>query len=1058
VFERLRRHPLLTFLTLLLGAAGVALTLFLASFELNDHRSQLQARLQEALQRPVKIGAIHFTLRYGLSLDLSAVAIGTPEDATSLNVDHLLLRLRLAPLLRRQLSFSSVLVDGAQLRIVKPAEEAAAAPPTAAPERMNALIELLRRTNINTLILRQGSATIRTGDQHYQLDKIDLELRHIAFLAPITVAAVGEVHVGAVRALWQLSGDIEAASADDPWQATRFDLTLGIKGVDLARLPKALGSKAKNFRLNGAANLSLRTYGAPATGLTFALRAEGQDFSLVLPDLYQAPLLAQEAEIKGIWQSGTPGIPGTIRALLLRLDTLNLRGEVVLPTAETPLLATLSIPDTPLAHLGPFIPDSTLPLLAAALRGAEVSGSAGMEKIALRWSQAKGMHCDNARFYLHAGRFTHQGVGLVENAEGEGSWQEETLTIKSMAATLLGGRSTGDGTMIFPAHGETLFDLKISSTAQAEALLPLLPALWQEKLQANGPLSFSGKISGTPSRLLLDLQSRFESAAVRFNNIPLKQAGEVGELLILGAIDFSGLELSHGRLLLPFAAARANGHLALDASGSYTLACDVSHLRIEKLPPFLAVQKELQGHGEVELHLDLSGDQKGLKNLRGSGEYRNLGMHLWDAVAEVHGGNGRMLLSREGIDFPAISGFVGRSPLRASAALTWLPEFQLILDLNLAKTRAADLVFKSPHKTFAAIQGRLVISGTAILFEQIAAEIAQGTRAVVNGHLTYTPASLVLDIVASQGDIAGIIALWQDGEKHAPRPHRSANAPPLTIDITTKIAAGDLFGVTFEDAAGTITLRDGALRIEPLRLKIGSGSASVAIATGPLEAEHPWLRVVGEGEQIDAAQVQKQLLGRQGSISGTLASTFVLQGELGRFLPTCNGNVDLLLDKGLLRGFTSISRALALFNVGKILTFNLPDVANDGLLFDQIKGNLTFTNGVVTSDDLALASPAFDMAFVGKADLAKDRLDFIIGVKPLQTVDKVLTSIPLAGWILTGQKKAFVIANFHVTGSSQDPKVEAIPFSSLSDMAVGIFKRTFGLPGKIVGDVKDLFR
>jgi uncharacterized protein YhdP len=105
-----------------------------------------------------------------------------------------------------------------------------------------------------------------------------------------------------------------------------------------------------------------------------------------------------------------------------------------------------------------------------------------------------------------------------------------------------------------------------------------------------------------------------------------------------------------------------------------------------------------------------------------------------------------------------------------------------------------------------------------------------------------------------------------------------------------------------------------------------------------------------------------------------------------------------------------------------------------------------------------VASPAFDMAFVGKADLAQDRLDFIIGVKPLQTVDKVLSNIPVAGWILTGEKKAFVVANFHVTGSSQDPRVEAIPFSSLSDMAVGIFKRTFGLPGKIVDDVKDLFK
>ena len=1058
MLERLRRHPLLTFLTLFLGAAGVALTLFLYSFDLNDYRSQLQARLQETLQRPVQIGAIHFALRPGLSLDLHDAAIGAPEDATSLVVDHLVLRLRLAPLLQRQeLSFSSVLLEGARFRIVKPAGGSETVPPEAAPARMSTLLDLLRRTSITTLILRNGSATIMAGERRYDLDQIDLQLHNIALLAPITVAAAGELRVGNLRAPWQLAGNIEVASAEAPWQEARLNLTLGIKKLNLAQLPQALGQEAKNYRLSGTTNLNLRTEGAPASGLSFTVRAESEDFSLALPAYYQAPLRVQEAVLGGVWQSGAPG---TIRELLLRLDTFSLLGEAVLPTAPgAPLVATLSMTDAPLARLGQLVPDRTLPLLATALRGPEVSGSVGLKKIELRWAAATGLHLTSVRGHLRDGRFTLKGIGLVESAEGDGAWAEDALTIKNVQATLLGGRSAGAGNIAFSRQEEPRFNLQITSTALAEALTPLLPAVWQSKLQANGPLSFTGKVGGTPSRLLLDLQSRFAAAAVRFNNIPLKQAGEVGELLILGAAGSSGLELSHAHLLLPFGEARAFGRLALDSSGSYTLVCDISNLLIEKLPPFLPVQKKLQGSGEVDLRLDLSGDQSGLKSLQGSGEFRKLGLHLWAAVANLHDGKGRMLLSREGIDFPAISGHLGLSPVRASAELKWLPEFKLTLDLDLANTRAADLVFKSPKKTFAAIQGRLIISAKELLFEKIAAEIADETKALINGHLTYTPASLVLDIVASRGDIAGIIALWQGGEKPAPSAAAtSPTPPPLSGDITTKIATGDLYGVTFRNASGTIVLRDGALSIEPLRLEIGAGSASVTIATGPLRNEHPLLKVSGQAEKIDAAQVQKQLLRRQGSISGTLASTFSLQGEIGRFLPTCNGNVNLHLNQGLLRGFTSISRALALFNVGKILTFNFPDVARDGLLFERISGNLTFTDGVMRSEDLAVTSPAFDMAFVGKADLAQDRLDFIIGVKPLQTVDKVLSNIPVAGWILTGEKKAFVVANFHVTGSSQDPRVEAIPFSSLSDMAVGIFKRTFGLPGKIVDDVKDLFK
>lgn len=1057
MFERLRRHPVITLFTLLFAATAVALTLFLYSFDLNDYRSQLQTSLQATLKRPVQIGAIHFALRHGLSLDLSDAAIGAPEDATSLVVDHLLLRLRIAPLLQQQqLSFSSILLEGAQLRIVMPAGESAAEPTETATERMNSLIDLLHRTNISTLLLHNGSVTVMAGTERYALDKIDLQLHNIAFQTPISIAASGELSSGALRSPWHLAGEVEAAGASVPWQSTRIDLTLGVKELDLAHLPFAKGKEGQTFRPGGMSTLTLRAHGAPASGLTFELRAAGKDLSLALPTLYRAPLQAQEVALAGIWQSGEPG---TIRNLLLRLDTLPLRGEVVLPTQEMPLVATLAVPDAPLKLLGPWIPDRTLPRLAATLRSPEAGGSVGMDKIQLRWSTATGLHLDNARLHLRDGRFTLKEIGLVENATGDGEWTKGVLTLKSAEATLLGGKSAGAGNITFPRQGEPLFNLEITSTALAEALTPLLPAVWQKKLLANGPLSFSGKVNGTPSRLLIDLQSRFNAATVRFNNIPLKEAGDVGELLILGAASSSGLELSHARLLLPFAEARANGRLALDSSGGYTLACDIKNLLIEKLPPFLPVQEKLQGRGEVELRLDLNGDQSGLKSLQGSGEFRKLGMHLWSAVANLHDGSGRMLLSREGIDFPAISGLLGLSPMRANATLKWLPEFKLTLNLDLAKTRAADLVFKSPKKTFAAIQGRLVISSTEILFEKIAAEIADETKALINGRLIYTPASLALDIDASQGNIAGIIALWQDGEKPAqsaaPNP---AGTPPLSADISIAIATGDLYGITFQNASGMMTLRDRALRIEPLRLEIGAGSARVAIATGPLREEHPWLKISGQMDKIDAAQVQKQLLGHRGSLSGTLTSTFALQGEIGRFLPTCNGNVNLRLNQGLMRGFTSISRALALFNVGKILTFDFPDVARDGLLFDRIKGNLTFTDGVVRSDDLAVSSPAFDMAFVGKADLAKDRLDFVIGVKPLQTVDKVLSSIPLAGWILTGEKKAFVIANFHVTGNSQDPRVEAIPFSSLSDMAVGIFKRTFGLPSKIVNDVKELFQ
>jgi hypothetical protein len=72
--------------------------------------------------------------------------------------------------------------------------------------------------------------------------------------------------------------------------------------------------------------------------------------------------------------------------------------------------------------------------------------------------------------------------------------------------------------------------------------------------------------------------------------------------------------------------------------------------------------------------------------------------------------------------------------------------------------------------------------------------------------------------------------------------------------------------------------------------------------------------------------------------------------------------------------------------------------------------------------------------------------------KPLGTVDKVVTRLPIAGWILGGEEKALITAQFKVTGSGEKPKVEAIPITAISKGVLGIFQRTLGLPLRLIED------
>ena len=112
----------------------------------------------------------------------------------------------------------------------------------------------------------------------------------------------------------------------------------------------------------------------------------------------------------------------------------------------------------------------------------------------------------------------------------------------------------------------------------------------------------------------------------------------------------------------------------------------------------------------------------------------------------------------------------------------------------------------------------------------------------------------------------------------------------------------------------------------------------------------------------------------------------------------------------------------------------------------------------MTTNDMHILSEAMNMSMTGTKNLINDTVDFDVGVMPLRTVDKVITNIPIAGWILAGEEKALISAQFKIKGPSADPDVSAVPISSVSDTVFGILKRTIGLPIKLIKDFDNLTR
>ncbi len=185
-------------------------------------------------------------------------------------------------------------------------------------------------------------------------------------------------------------------------------------------------------------------------------------------------------------------------------------------------------------------------------------------------------------------------------------------------------------------------------------------------------------------------------------------------------------------------------------------------------------------------------------------------------------------------------------------------------------------------------------------------------------------------------------------------------------------------------------------------------------------------------------------------ISGRVhVSKVELRGEGDQFSEikeTLNGSFKFELESGAIERANILSKIFSLLNITQYFKGRLPDLKTRGLPFYRILADVHVENGVASTDDLLVDSEAMRITAFGKVDLVRNLIDARIGVHPLITVDAVLSSVPVAGYILTGKDKAFVSFVYAVSGSLDHPKIEAIPVRSLGERFLGIIQRILETP------------
>jgi uncharacterized protein YhdP len=123
---------------------------------------------------------------------------------------------------------------------------------------------------------------------------------------------------------------------------------------------------------------------------------------------------------------------------------------------------------------------------------------------------------------------------------------------------------------------------------------------------------------------------------------------------------------------------------------------------------------------------------------------------------------------------------------------------------------------------------------------------------------------------------------------------------------------------------------------------------------------------------------------------------------------------------------------------------------HSGFPYSTITSTFTIRDSVVTFNDFHLNSNSLQISAVGQYLIRTHYIDMIMGIEPLQTFDKTISQIPIVGWILTGEKGAFIVINLHVLGPVDDPSVTSKAAGSLTKSVADSLLRILKLPRDLI--------
>ncbi|MBP1727921.1 MAG: AsmA family protein [Deltaproteobacteria bacterium] len=1057
----------LTVVLLLLTAGYLLMSRMIT---LDTYKEEILAELGKALNRPVAYTSGRFTFSFGPAFSFKDVIVKEPDgSATFVTASSLTCRIALLPLLRKQIVVHGIIAEKPVIRLERFQDGT-----------LN-ISDLLKTSGGSGVPLRVEDIRLKDGDitlvdrlpQQEQLitrfTRVDMSLDNFGRSKKIGIKLTTHLAGGASGTI-SLHGKLQLPTKGTPLDQSTLDAKIATKELDLGHYWSYYREYVPFKKISGVLDMDSEFHGKltefNASG-KMALSSLRFDYQPV----FKAPLSPKILKMKYSMEMNKADID--IKAVEINIDGTTINGSCAIRdyrSTDPRITAQAVTSNFDLARFQQYIPYGIIVRHVADWIEQHIKGGIyhlidgrldGKVSQILHMEQGENFNVLYIQAGVEKGVVSYgNAVPTFNNIKGLLEMKGKDFFLHNMSGKFGNAPLTLEGKITdYPLDKPSGYPFRMTISPGGNEIAWLLGKNWASRFSCNGNSSLTLTGEGYTSGYNLAGEWNLTPAAYKYANLIAKPVGTSSIINFRGSLSpsealLTSLHYTVGSLTVDMSAKYRFG-----AANSLELLINTNSFSLENITGMSPALSQYQPSGKVQLAVSGISADVAKDDIRWQGivALKNASIRYSAAEKPLTAINGSLTFDADAMETSQLTARIGNTTFAGKGAISSFTPLTVNALFTSPRINLADFGITHQNKVpfVTKVHGEISLRENNLTLKSLSGNINSSQMTIKGVVADFDAPRADLAISSSYLDIADIMLL-AGLDKKGKKPAGKAAAP--TVKATIKAERGIYSGVGFAKLNATINMANQTIQLQPLEATVFAGklAANGIIVTNSLPPRYQLdfkLADASASEIIHLLAKDKRELTGTVSLEGHLTAR---GGTADTLKKTVAGVVKFHAHNGSMRQFPVLSKIFSILNISQLFSLRLPDMVSEGMPYNDIIATTSIKDGTVSTDDLFVASNAMNFSWVGKYDFINDNMDFTIGIQPLQTVDKVVSHIPIVGWILTGKDKSLISAYFEVKGKASEPEVSAIPVKSLGKGILGIFKRVFQLPAKLITDTGEV--